>query len=102
MADPLDPEGTTRRTFLGGALGIGALSVLGCNRQSGEPQTPRTPGTGAFANGAYFGDLPFDGEVQRPLGTLTGEGLDARQRLDLAALTPERLLVPAADFYVRT
>jgi DMSO/TMAO reductase YedYZ molybdopterin-dependent catalytic subunit len=44
----------------------------------------------------------FDGRPQPPLGRLLGDGLDARQFNDLSTLTPDRLITPTSDFFVRT
>ena len=42
------------------------------------------------------------GRPGEPLNTLVGEALDARLFTDLAALAPDRLLVPNDRFFVRT
>lgn len=44
----------------------------------------------------------LDGRPAPPLGVLLGRGLDARQFTDLSRLSPEALLTPTAEFYVRT
>jgi DMSO/TMAO reductase YedYZ molybdopterin-dependent catalytic subunit len=44
----------------------------------------------------------FDGRPQPPLGRLLGDGLDARQFNDLSLLTPDRLITPTSEFFVRT
>jgi DMSO/TMAO reductase YedYZ molybdopterin-dependent catalytic subunit len=44
----------------------------------------------------------FDGRPPNPLGTLLGDGLDARLFTDLSALTPASLVTPTDRFFIRT
>lgn len=55
-----------------------------------------------FRGGKQLGILAFTGEGRAPLNTLIGAGLDARLFSDLSALSPEQLVTPIEDFYVRT
>jgi DMSO/TMAO reductase YedYZ molybdopterin-dependent catalytic subunit len=57
-----------------------------------------------FEGGRLLGTLPLSGRraVEHPLGTMLGEGLDARLAVDLSTLTPETLVTPTDRFFVRT
>ena len=44
----------------------------------------------------------FDGRPTPRLGTLLGTGLDARQFTDVRGLTPDTLVTPTDQFFVRT
>lgn len=55
--------------------------------------------------GRFVRNVPlgrFDGRPTSPLGTLIGEGLDARQLNDLATLTEGTLITSNERFFVRT
>ena len=117
----------SRRRFLRHALWAGAGWSVGC-RPSGEGEAPNPPDSGGgsdgadgasdgssdsggpdpatcddpFPGGAFVGLVDFVGEDDRPLETLYGEGLDARQVLDLSSLDRDLLVVPSDRFFVRT
>ncbi len=55
-----------------------------------------------FADGTLLAVLDWQGEPDRDLEELTGQGLDARYVLDLASLDDDSLVVPNDRFYVRT
>jgi DMSO/TMAO reductase YedYZ molybdopterin-dependent catalytic subunit len=59
--------------------------------------------TRALADGRFVAVRPLLGSREPPpFNRLLGRGLDARQFFDLSTLTPEKLVVPASEFYVRT
>lgn len=78
-----------RREFLQGSVAAGAALFRG------PAATPQ---------GRLLGTLPLTsrGAQHPPLNTPLGVGLDARQFLDLSALTQNTLVTPTGDFYVRT
>ena len=100
------PPIVTRRGFLGATLAAGG-GALASPAEFAFPeatlvQTPRCPDP--FGGGRLLGTLPLSGRgaVEHPLGTMLGEGLDARLATDLSTLTPETLLTPSDRFFVRT
>jgi DMSO/TMAO reductase YedYZ molybdopterin-dependent catalytic subunit len=90
-----------RREFLRvSLLGSGAL-LLGFDRVSAFAPY-RNAGNDPFQGGKQVGILEFTGETTAPLDTIIGAGLDARLYSDLSALTPDQLVTPVENFYVRT
>lgn len=85
----MDLPELNRREFLQSSLAVSAALFLA---PAGAPQ------------GRLLGTLPLTsrGAQTAPLNTLIGVGLDARQFLDLSPLTPNTLVTPTGDFYVRT
>jgi DMSO/TMAO reductase YedYZ molybdopterin-dependent catalytic subunit len=58
---------------------------------------------GALADGRLIAVRPLLGTREPPpFNRLLGRGLDARQFFDLSTLAPDKLIVPASEFYVRT
>jgi DMSO/TMAO reductase YedYZ molybdopterin-dependent catalytic subunit len=58
---------------------------------------------GALAEGRLVAVRPLLGSREPPpFNRLLGRGLDARQFFDLSTLSPDKLIVPASEFYVRT
>jgi DMSO/TMAO reductase YedYZ molybdopterin-dependent catalytic subunit len=87
--------GMHRRTFLASA------AALACHPD------PATLGGLTCADGlpgTRVRTRPFVDELERtlPVGVVYGDGLDARQLVDLAALTEDALVTPADAFYLRT
>lgn len=82
-----------RRTFLCSSAALAAC---------GQKLVPLE--CGEVLLGTFVGTRPFDDEIARtrPVGTVYGEGLDARQIIDLASLTEDALVTPAEAFYLRT
>src|SRR5579872_1251477 len=56
----------------------------------------------SLRGGAFAGLVPFEDEGNAPLDTLVGDELDGRLYTDLSDLDPNRMVTPAARFYVRT
>src|SRR5262245_14692110 len=77
----------TRRDFLLGVTLLPALARL-------QP----------VAGGTRLGTIPFGrpGAQTAPLNRLLGDGLDARQFIDLSSLSADTLVTPADRFFVRT
>ena len=90
---PVEPS---RRQVLATVIGA---ALVGCRP---DPRTPLFPGEGSFAGGDYLGDVEIDDKADPTLEALEGEGLDARRRIDIAELGPDRLTTPLERFYVRT
>lgn len=96
----------TRRGFLGAALAASSATLAGPS----EFVFPKSTAGGTrscpdpFEGGRLLGTLPLSGRgaVDHPLGTMLGEGLDARLATDLSNLTPETLVTPSDRFFVRT
>lgn len=65
-----------------------------------EAQAPRPLSGGRLLRTMPLGR--FDGRPVPPFNRLLGKGLDARQFTDLSGLDAERLVTPAAQFYIRT
>ncbi len=55
-----------------------------------------------FEGGTLLGTVPLLSAGTAPLETLSGAGLDGRLYTDLSTLTPETLVTPNDQFYVRT
>jgi len=96
---------TTRRQFLahifragagGAAMALQGGSILstlmGC---ASETDRNRLEG------GTFLRNIPFVDEGNLPLGTLYGQGLDARKNFDLSTLKENRLVAPKEHFFVR-
>jgi DMSO/TMAO reductase YedYZ molybdopterin-dependent catalytic subunit len=77
---------------MGGA--VGGLVARFAGPQVGDP----------FAGGVMVGTRPLFGRgaAENPIGTLFGNGLDARLLTDLSTLTPDTLVTPNDRFYIRT
>ena len=117
----------SRRRFLRHALWAGAGWSVGCRpvsvgsgaqpiddtggpsggaADSGDSADTADPGPSAcddpFDGGTFARLVGFVGEDDRPLEALYGEGLDARQVLDLSTLDADLLVVPNDRFFIRT
>jgi len=83
----------TRRQLLHITSGAGIAAVLeggiGCARP------PRGPGK-------VLGLVPFAEPSEAPSGVVLGSGLDGRLALDLSTLTPQSLITPNDQFFIRT
>jgi DMSO/TMAO reductase YedYZ molybdopterin-dependent catalytic subunit len=96
----------TRRGFIGASLAVGGGALVGppafAFPAATRSQTPPCPDP--FEGGRLLGTLPLSGRGanEHPLGTMLGEGLDARLATDLSTLTPETLVTPSDRFFVRT
>ena len=86
----------SRRDFLRGSLGLGAALGLGGLAELDALASAVEP------EGVYLGELPFQAEPEVPAGVKQHAGLDARLYTDLSRLTPDRLVTPAEEFFVRT
>ncbi len=106
-----------RRAFVRASLGAAGALLVGCGasndpRDAGAdapPDADATPDVIApracddpFAGGERVGVVPFESTRTEPFGALSGEGLDGRLYTDLAALSPDALVVDNARFFVRT
>ncbi len=96
----------TRRGFLGAALAVGS-GTLAAPSELLFPQATAlsaAPCPDPFREGRLLGTLPLSGRgaLEHPLGTMLGEGLDARLATDLSTLTPGTLVTPTDRFFVRT
>ena len=102
----------SRRNFLLSALGA---ALVGCKKSPGDdtgsPEetlldsatvTDAIDCPDALDGGTFLSILPFIGEPERPLETLTGDGLEGRYVVDLSTLAPDDLIVPNDRFFVRT
>lgn len=102
----MDRPGVTRRGFLGATLAVSGGALAG-PREFGFPQAAASsaaPCPDPFRDGRLLGTLPLSGRgaFEHPLGTMLGEGLDARLATDLSTLTPDTLVTPSDRFFVRT
>jgi DMSO/TMAO reductase YedYZ molybdopterin-dependent catalytic subunit len=52
--------------------------------------------------GSQVGVVPFSEEGRVPLGEILGEELDGRLFTDLSLVSPENLVTPTSNFYIRT
>ncbi len=86
---------TSRRDFLRRSLGLGAALGLG-------GLVDAALAAGSSPEGVLLGELPFQAEPEAPAGVKQYSGLDARSYTDLTLLSPDRLITPAEEFYVRT
>ena len=96
---------TTRRQFLahifragagGAAMALQGGSILSTLMAcAGETDRNRLEG------GTFLRNIPFVDEGNLPLGTLYGQGLDARRNFDLSTLKENRLVTPTEHFFVR-
>lgn len=83
-----------RRWFLTGLAACRARLPFDPAAVSCDPGVP---------GGRLIERIPFEDEpLDRPLEQTTGVGLDARRIVDLTTLEPDRLVLPAERFYVRT
>jgi hypothetical protein len=56
----------------------------------------------ASGDGSWLGVVPFSGEGRPLMGEVIGTELDGRLFPDLSTLTPENLVTPADNFFIRT
>jgi DMSO/TMAO reductase YedYZ molybdopterin-dependent catalytic subunit len=109
----------TRRAILRSGLGLSGSLVFGCSSQplagtdagatgqggsAGAPSTTM-PDAGCddlLAGGTRRENQLFIGESTVPLNQPFNQGLDGRLYTDLSTLSPGQLIIPNADFYVRT
>lgn len=73
------------------------MSAIGIRRRNHASATGHPP-----ASGKLLGTVPFIGEHGDAVGRVTGAGLGGRLALDLSKLTPETLIVPNEQFFIRT
>jgi DMSO/TMAO reductase YedYZ molybdopterin-dependent catalytic subunit len=87
---------SSRREFLQASIGSAFAGFAG--------RFTATQAADPFAGGVMVGTRPLFGRgaAENPIGTLFGNGLDARLVTDLSTLTPETLITPTDRFYVRT
>jgi len=83
----------TRRRLLQNASAAGIAAVLGSGTGCFRP--PRGPGK-------LLGTVPFEEPFAAPLGEVLASGLDGLFVLDLSTLTPQSLITPSSQFYIRT
>jgi DMSO/TMAO reductase YedYZ molybdopterin-dependent catalytic subunit len=83
----------TRRRLLHNAAAAGMVAVL--RGATGCARPPRGPGK-------LLGTVPFVEPLAGPSGVVLGSGLDGRLALDLSILTPQSLITPNDQFYIRT
>lgn len=89
----------SRRQFLKQSLGVGGVAMLRCGGDSGGNGAPCA---NPFASGKRLADIPFFDESGANLNTAMGAGLKGRLFTDLSTLTPETLVTPNENFYIRT
>ncbi len=84
------------RAVLSGAfLSLGKLVDLGWAFADEGPADP-------WRRGERVGELEFQAESQDPAHVKLHSGLDTRLYTDLAKVSPERLITPVEEFYIRT
>ena len=87
----------TRRELFESALGVMLVPGL-----RGFLEGPRQELQDPFRGGRKIGNVPFTEEALVPAGQAFGAELDRRMYTDLSALTPDTIITPAKDFYIRT
>jgi DMSO/TMAO reductase YedYZ molybdopterin-dependent catalytic subunit len=96
----------SRRAFLRQSLNASATTLAGLHgRKLWITDALARTVPAAFqpiAGGTLLGTAPFVGEGNVPLDTLFGRGLAARLVTDLSTLSPETLITPNYQFFVRT
>src|SRR5579864_8223652 len=83
----------TRRQLLQSSFTAGVAAALGSSTGCSSP--PRS-------GGKLMGLVPFLDEPPNPPRVVMNSGLDGRLTLDLASLTPQTLITPNDDFFIRT
>ncbi len=97
-----------RRRFLRNSLGATAVAALGLVRArpllipEALAGTATPAGLKPLGGGVLLGTLPFVDDGDFPRGKLIGEGLAARQALDLSRLDNKTLVTPTDQFFIRT
>jgi DMSO/TMAO reductase YedYZ molybdopterin-dependent catalytic subunit len=92
-----------RRDFLRGALTWGGVAFLGGTRAL--PAQFDAQSCAAAPLGDLLAVLPVHGDTARRTAygeILGGQGLDARRFTDLSGLTPDRLITPTRELFLRT
>jgi DMSO/TMAO reductase YedYZ molybdopterin-dependent catalytic subunit len=92
-----------RREFARGALAWGGLTLLGGTRLALEQLAAQSCETSPL--GELIEVLPVHGDTARKTAfgeVLGGPGLDARRFTDLSQLSPDRLITPTRDLFLRT
>lgn len=87
----------SRRRFI---TGVAASGIALAMERWIDAQALRPVAGGRLVRTMPLGRL--DGRPTPPLHTVLGSGLDARQFTDISQVTPDRLLTPTSEFYVRT
>ena len=87
--------GMSRRQF----LGTGTLAAAGLLLEFDHALGLAADG---FPDGKFAGLVPFEDEQVAPAGTLLGAELDGRLFTDLAKISPDRLVTPNAEFFIRS
>jgi len=91
-----------RRDWLKNSLMAGATVLAGVGRLNGIARSFTHSDQDPLPGGQHLGDVDFIHEPRVPAGSLIGSGLDGRLYTDLSAISPDRVVVPTANFYVRT
>ena len=91
----------TRRELLQGSLVAGGTLLLGFD-EAAWSKPPQGAAKNPVAAGKKIGVMEFSNEAPVPMQTVLGEELDGRLYTDLSKLTPETLVTPTEDFYLRT
>jgi len=91
----------TRRELLQGSLVAGGTLLLGFG-EAAWSKRPQGAAKNPVAAGKKIGVMEFSNEAPVPMQTVLGEELDGRLYTDLSKLTPETLVTPTEDFYLRT
>jgi DMSO/TMAO reductase YedYZ molybdopterin-dependent catalytic subunit len=106
----------TRRELLQSAFAAGGTLLVGFDKlallrpfgRAREEHPPALAGSGvqktesAFEGGKLLGNVDFTNEARVPTGSSFGAELDQRLYTDLSKLTPESLVTPTSEFYIRT
>ena len=103
--------GASRREFLTSAAAAGSL-LLACGDDEGVGGSAGEGGAGGaggagcaedpFAGGERIGELPFIDDGDTELGVPFNAGWDGRLYTDLSTLSPDSLITPNEQFYIRT
>jgi DMSO/TMAO reductase YedYZ molybdopterin-dependent catalytic subunit len=83
----------------GGALLVGFRNSL-ANQGSRSPSADQIEEP--FRHGQKIATINFMEEARVPMGQAFGAELDRRMYTDLSALTPDNMVTPTKDFYIRT
>ena len=94
-------EAPNRRDLLRVSLICGGALLAGFDKLTGFTEFSSTRND-PFEGGKPLGLLEFVGESRTPLNSVIGAGLDARLYSDLSGFTPQRLVTPTEEFYLRT
>jgi DMSO/TMAO reductase YedYZ molybdopterin-dependent catalytic subunit len=101
------PVSVARRKFLRASLGASAAALWSAQARpllipEALAGTATPTAFKPLGNGTLLGILPFVDDGDFPRGKLIGEGLAARQVLDLSRLDTATLVTPTDQFFIRT